>query len=132
MKNAFAEMNAQAGLIGHNLMAKAIAEEDVATIKQFRQCAVELYDNVIEVVDTNPDYSTWYALFIKLNKESALNKLGTTGEFSRLVDTLTSIDAHDYYTSNVVPLFGQGKAQLVSERDVSIGYLDMLIDKLSK
>lgn len=132
MSHAFTEVNVKAAAIGEALLQKAIAEKDLPTLKAFRQCAADLYDNIIQVVDTKPDFATWHALFLKLNKETNLNQLDTTGEFTRLVTLLDDIDAGDHYLSDIVPLFAMGRVPFEAERDSCLGSLDLVINMLTR
>jgi hypothetical protein len=127
MSHAFTEVNIKAAAIGEALLQKAIIDGDIETLKAFRQCAADLYENLIQVVDTKPDFATWHALFLKLNKETTMNQLDTTGEFTRLVNLLDDIDAGAHYRTEVVPLFAMGKAPFEAERDMCLGNLDELI-----
>lgn len=127
---AFAELNARASLIGNNLMLKAIAESNIELIREMRKCSDELYVAMIEMVKEKPDFPTWHAALMAANRASPFNQYDTTGEFTKTVEELATIDASEHYFKEVAPLLVAGVQQFIAERAMVVGTFDQLIIQL--
>lgn len=126
----FAELNARAGMIGHNMIMKAIEEKNVELVRKLRQCSDELYAAMIEQVKNKPDFPTWHAMLMEANRTSPFNEYDTTGEFTKIVEELAATDATEHYFTEVAPLLARGVAPFIMERATVVSTFDQLIEQL--
>lgn len=126
--NAFDVLNARASIIGMELGARAVHEGNVEVLRQMREGAEKLYDIIIKLADGKADYPEWYAAFIDANVNNAFHKMDTTGEFTKIVEELKTIDATGYYFTTIVPMIRNGSAILVDERRRMLAGFDMVIE----
>jgi hypothetical protein len=128
--NTFDALNARATVIGMAMGARAVHENNVEVLRKMRESADKLYDIVIALAEGKADYPEWYAAFIDLNVNNAFHEMDETGEFTRIVDELKTIDATGYYFSTIVPLIKAGPAVLIDERRRMMLGFDMVIEQV--
>lgn len=123
----FDALNERATVIGMALGARAVHENNVEVLRKMRECAAKLYEVIIDLADGKADYPEWYAAFIDANVNNAFHEMDETGEFTRIVDDLKTLDATGYYFTTVVPLIRTGSEVLKNERDRILAGFDMVI-----
>lgn len=128
--NTFDALNERATVIGMAMGARAVHENNLEVLRKMRDCAAKLYEVIIDLADGKADYPEWYAAFIDLNVNNAFHEMDETGEFTRIVDELKTLDATGYYFTTVVPLIRTGSAVLKDERDRMLAGFDMVIDQV--
>lgn len=125
--NTFESLNTQVRAIGNEIGRKFYEDSGTESIRTLRDEVEVIYNTMIDQVKRKVDYSTWYSAFVTLNKTSRYHVLDTTGEFTRLVDELLKLDATEYYTNTILPMFDNGERPLIKERNWTLSYLDNLI-----
>lgn len=111
------DLNNRATSIGQRLVEEFINNLDIVGYRSFQKESIRLYDELIVLLNNNPDYQKWHSFLIEVNSNSSFNELDKTGEFSELVEKMKTIDAReDYFTADVMPLIG-GIDAIIAERD---------------
>lgn len=128
MNTVFDEVNARASALGIQLTILAAQNQDVETLRKCRELAEGLYNDLIVMSKSIPDYPTWWNALVKMNVESPFNEMDKTGEFRKLVEVLKTIDATGYYFQTIVPLMKNGPSQFVIERDLVLAQYDFVIN----
>lgn len=127
MNTTFDAVNARAAAIGQVIFHDIVKNKDIESLQQLRNMAVELYAGLRAMAKTVPSYDAWHAMFIKMNVDAPFNQLDTTGEYTKLVEELKTIDAQAYYAEVVAPLLAQGPDAFDQERDRILSFYDAAI-----
>lgn len=128
--NTFDALNAKAAALGERVFHQVLEEKDIEGIRSIIADTEKMYDGILNFVSNRSEHAEWYKFFMDANIHNNMHKLDRSGEFTRIVEEMKTVDTEGYYFATIRPIILRGVVPIYQEREVVLGQLNYIMNHI--